>query len=751
MERRVNFSDGLDLSPDDFNNLQDFARQSFDHMVGDAITSERKYAGLATAKATDLTIQTQPGRFYDAGKVYYRDTVMDYDFTPDLPVANRKVCLLVAWGEEIKTGETPREILIDADTLTTESQLTQMETQRALRLSIVKGAESPDPLPPAVAAGYTAVAQIVLSVNGVDSVAMVDANKLDSAAGNATRLKKLETFQADIEPKVAGLAGDIAALSAGQRNLVNVEQYSRVLVRLADLEGGNGVPEAAVDSFADFLLDESASDPAFADYAATVQEGIRLPEAGSATPALALKNPLDPNAKVSNGVLLPAYTEEVRFSTGDPTGQVKLNGYSYAVNSMVQKTLARFRLRHGPWRRLSSSIPFLKSGATDLLATVFSKDGEAIVTTAALQAQLVRDHEFRRRDFHWVDKVELAYWEQVTVDHEVNGTVVAETFLQANDTIMTALRLPFPQLGADGAVTVVICETEHGVARLDKVIAKTTVDRADLETGWNDIPFQPTFLEGGTRYAFVVVTAGDHYIGTVEGTVYPQGTFFYVLDGQYQQGDGTKDIAFELVGAAFTQSRAVIDLADVALLDGIADIDLIAQAVTPESCAMTFYAQIGGIWYPLADGESSPLVQGGALQNLLPLRVVMTGTPEVMPMLGLTDSQLKVSRPALALKWVSAIRNLPGAGSSEIRATFRLENFDAVHHTLTPTLLTGAGYATVEAADSTSDVTLADGSIERTAVWSLGAAVTDFRIQLDGTTDSALIPFHVAFRRDYAL
>lgn len=752
MERRVNFDDGLDLSPDDFNNIQDFARQSFDHLVSDAITAERKFAGLETAKATDLTIQAQPGRIYAEGKVYFRDSVFEYDFTPVLPVANRKVCMLVAWGEEIQTGEVPREVLIDADTLTTEPQLKQMETQRALRLSIVQGAESPDPLPPAVAAGYTAVAQITLSVNGVDSVAMVAANKLDSASGNAFRLKKLETFQADINPKVAGLAGDIAALSAGQRNLVNVEQYGRVLVRLADLEGGKGVPEAAVDSFADFLLDDSASDDAFAGYAAVVQEGIRLPEADSATPALALKDPLNPNARVANGVLLPAYDAQQRFTTGGPTGEIKLNGYSYAVNAMVQKTLGRFRLRHGPWRKLSSSIPFLKSGATNLLATVFSKDGEVIATTAAQIEQLARDHNFHRRNHHWVDKVELAYWDQVTVDHEVNGTVVAETFLQANDMVLDSIGLWFTQLAANGSVTVSICETEHGVAQLDRVIATTTMDHADLVAGAEtNVPFQPTFLEGGTRYAFVVMTAADHYLGTVEGSVYPQGTFFYVLDGQYQQGDGTKDIAFTLYGAQFRQSRVVLDLEAPNLAGGIGDIDLIAQGVTPESCAMTFFIQQGGIWYPLADGDNSPLIQGGQLTNLLPLRVVMTGTPEVMPMLGLTGSQLKVSRPDLAFTWVSDIRNLPGGGSSEIRATFRLENFDAGHHTFTPVLLTGVGYATVEAADSTSDVTLADGSIERTAVFSLGAPVTTFRIQLDGDTDNALIPFHVAFRRDFAL
>ncbi|MXO66254.1 hypothetical protein [Altericroceibacterium endophyticum] len=752
MEKIVNFRDGMDLSSTDLKNIQSFAQESLDHIVADTVTTQRKYAGFASVMLSGLRMQVSAGRLYDAGRVFNMEAAIEHDFTAATPVQHRKICSLVAWSEVIETGETSREILIDVENQTTEAQTVMMETRRVARLSVRQGVESPDPVAPAIVEGQLEIARITLTTTGIESIAMVADNALPSTAAHGTRLAHLETFRRDAQAKVQGLSGDIAALTEGQANMVGVEQYGQVLDRLASVEAKTGVPDSAVSSFADFLLDESASDTGFAGYHAKVEEGIRFPEAASSTTALALKNPIDPGAKLSDGLLLPAYDRDLRFSTGAPTGEVKLNGYSYQTNELTRKTLVRYRLRHGILHPFSSRYAFLKSGRYDLLGAVFTKQGEVLQANAAARSALLRNHIFWRRHFHWVDKVEVPYWDTVTVDHTVPGTQVTETFLQANDMVLDALGLWFTKLAADGAVTVAICETEHGVARTDQVIAQTTLDRADLSVEKETIvPLPPTFLTGGKRYAILVMTAADHYLGTVQGSVYPQGTFFYVLDGQYQQGDGTKDIAFSLYGAKFRQSRAVIDLAEVQLADGIADIDILTQATEPGATELTFFVQIGGVWYPLSDSETTPLAQGNVLQNLLPLRVVMTGTPEVMPILKLAGSQLTVSRPDLSFSWISEERHLPGSGSDEIVARFELERFDEADHTLTPSLLTGAAYGTETAPDSVSDSVTDDGTIQRTAIWSLDAVVTDFRLKLTGTTSSAQRPFHVAVRRDHAL
>jgi hypothetical protein len=97
------------------------------------------------------------------------------------------------------------------------------------------------------------------------------------------------------------------------------------------------------------------------------------------------------------------------------------------------------------------------------------------------------------------------------------------------------------------------------------------------------------------------------------------------------------------------------------------------------------------------------------------------------------------------------VRTLPGAGSAQIRVIARYEAFDPAHHTATCKLRTGAGYATVVAPTSFTDIINPDGSRERTFIFNLGAAVTSFRYQLEATTDSALLTFHHAWTKYFAL
>jgi hypothetical protein len=351
---------------------------------------------------------------------------------------------------------------------------------------------------------------------------------------------------------------------------------------------------------------------------------------------------------------------------------------------------------------------------------------------------------------YWVDHVNETYWDTVTIKHTVQGAQVAETFLQANDMWLDAVGLTFTRLAANGSVTVAICETDRGLPLPDRVISKTTVDRADLVLGVETvIPVQPVFLAGGSTYAILVITSADHWLATVQGSEYPQGTFFYVVDGVYQQGDTARDIMFSLYAADFGVARAVIDLQPLQLAGGIADIDILTQAIVPGACQLTYEVQIANQWRPL-DG-SADLVPGGVASPLLPLRAVFTGTPDVMPAVTLTGSQVKVSAAATALTHISKIRELPGAGSDTIRVIARLEAFDDDDHDAACALLTGGGFATEEAADSYADLVLDDGATERTWIFDLAADVTEYRIKFTGAAASALDLFAIASRKDYAL
>ena len=71
MESRVIFRDYQEQQAQDHNDLQIFAERSFDHLVLDAVTSERRYAGFTCVKTGQVEVQISPGRMYDAlGAIY---------------------------------------------------------------------------------------------------------------------------------------------------------------------------------------------------------------------------------------------------------------------------------------------------------------------------------------------------------------------------------------------------------------------------------------------------------------------------------------------------------------------------------------------------------------------------------------------------------------------------------------------------------------------------------------------------------
>ena len=626
-----------------------------------------------------------------------------------------------------------------------------MESARVATVAFASGAESPDPSDPIVDAGVLPVARIVLTPTGIQSVTMIADNALPSIEQLSDRADAAALFQERTGPQIGALGSEIASLREGQSGLVSREVYGRSLARLAVLETKNGIPSAAVDSQADYFLDASRSDPVFAGYDTKLQEGIRLPDAASATSALAMFDPLDPRAKVMDGTLYPAFTYDQRLSVGPQTGEIQTSAYSYQANTMVQRSMSRTRIRYGEEFTVCTNSAFWAAGTADYAAGTFTKDGE-VFQDLGVAATFADGHAvIERLRRIWVDSYDEPYWDQVTSTKNVPGAQIAETFMNANGGFLGRVGLTFTRLAAAGAVTIAVCETDRGAPNLQKTISVTTIDRAQLTLGGNKIPIQPCYLKGGTRYAIVITTAADHWLAITGGENFPSGTLFYVLDGAYQQGDGTRDLVFSLDFMKFTAARAVINLQPLQLAGGITAIDILAESIVPGSCDLSYEVQVGGLWAPLAATAVSILGAGGNIPNLVALRAVLTGTPDAMPIVKLTGSRVKVSRPKLAARHITAIRTLPGAGSASIRVIERLEYFDPARHTAVARLLTGAGFATVVNASSFVDALQADGSIERTWVFNLGAAVTQFRIQTDTTTDNVLRTFHVAWRKDYAL
>lgn len=109
------------------------------------------------------------------------------------------------------------------------------------------------------------------------------------------------------------------------------------------------------------------------------------------------------------------------------------------------------------------------------------------------------------------------------------------------------------------------------------------------------------------------------------------------------------------------------------------------------------------------------------------------------------------ARPDIYAQHVTQTRTLPAA-STQIRVIERYEAFDPVYHTASCKLLTGAGFGTQVSPSSVSTyIDPDDGAYERTYVFNLGAAVTQYRVltRIDTSTNQRV--FHVGWQKDYAL
>jgi hypothetical protein len=760
VENKIIFHENIDDDPSDFTRLQDFAEASIDHLVADAVTPLAKYAGFDTAKSAVTQITVQPGRLYSGGKVYSSgSTAWTKDFITQLPVAGKRIAAIVTWGSEVDTDVRPRQFLINAETRQAEPQAVAMVHSRLANLQVQVGNEAPDPTAPLVDAGYTIIALVTLTPTGVSDVAMVTDNNLVSIQDHEDRIEDLELFEETAGFQIKTLTSDIASIKAGQGSTLTPAQWIRAQLRIATLESKVGISATAIDSDANYFLttDKSQLDDPLSSV--KVEEGIRFPDAAANVAALQIFNPLDPYAMIKNGVLFPAYDREAWLSTGARTAETQIISFSQQSFQMVQKMMSRQRIRYGEQFTVCTNSYFWQTGTFDPMTGIFSRNGEQFqaafdlngMPIAVIDANNLLHTMVRLRQI-WTDTVTEPYWDNITTPVTVTGAQVAETWLQGQDMWLDAVGLMFTRLADVGTCHVAVVEvTKYGLPSIDDTIAQTTIQRVDMKlNAETTVPLQPTFLKAGKRYAVVLTTAADHWVATVNGTGFTQGTFFYILDGAYAQGDATRDLWMKLYRAKPRAQRTVINLAAQQLVGGILAIDILAGAISPSGTSLSYEVQVGATWYNLNDVDIYILGQGGVIPPLLPLRAVFNGTGDIMPCLNLADSTIKVSRPATAARHISKTRTLPAA-STQVRVIERYEFFDPAYHTASCQLRTGAGFATVASPSSvTTVIDPNDGAYEKTYIFNLGAAVTAFRKDTQIGTQTAQKTFHVGWQKDYA-
>ncbi len=759
MESQVIYRDRQELQSADLNNAQDFARDALDHVVSDAIDPGKGYRGFAASKTAATEVTLTAGRLYAGGLVYGRNEDVVVDVFNLLPLVTKKRVAIVAYGQEVETDIQPRDFLIDAQTGSTEPQSVAMEKHRRAEISTVSGVESPDPSYPATDAGVTVIAYVLLDTSGIVAIEQWKPTQLPNLRDVANRTTALESWRGQISGQVDTLRTDLSAMADRMQAFALRSEVIDLTSQLDELRDQVNEPGSYIYYGTNHFLTEDGSDTAHADFDAEVDEGIRFPNAGSATSALALLNPNNAYVEANGGFILPKYDHAIRLDLTGYASETRLAQYTYETTSYRQLTRTRTRIRYGSSKRVCTNGAWWRSGQYDSVTGIFRRAGETWEVLPADRPNTKINHRWIRLTRFWMDSYQEPYWEAVVSTQTINGQQVAQTFLNSQDGWLSQVGLYFSRKDSAGDVTVLICETGYGMPDLQRVVSATTLAVADIEVGAvstgaglpslveTQVPIVPTYLKAGRRYAVVLVTTGDHYVAmsnTDNGVV--QGTFFVSTDGAFYAGNLIDDMKMRLYFAKFERSRVSVELQSFELAGGVLDVDILTPGSTPPACRTDFEVQVAGAWVAFDAYPNGPDLSG--LPALLPARVTLTGTTDLMPGFGATDSQVIVSRPKTAFTWVSDPRSLASPTAS-VKVQADLQHFDEADHDCTVTLLTGAAFDAIESADVVEDVVMPDGTTRRTSTFNV-TSVSDYRVKIVGGTVSAASLFLVGELVEYA-
>lgn len=748
METQKNFHFKQQLPVSQLNEMQGFVQESIDHVVHDGVTDEMKYTGFTATKTSTLEVTLEAGRIFDDGAVYALNAETPHNMVSHTPLATQRIVAIAANVAEVDSEATPLKILINAENGTTQPQSLPTEKYRNAVLNLIPGLESPAPQKPTVPVNLLVICWVWLDNADIIKIEMNADGYLPSVKNNNSRLNVIEDWQQAIGQQVETVGSDVSALANRQGD----RDVSAMLYQLAaDMAIAKETLELEDDyTFyqADRYLDDGESDVGNPNFNCKLDEGVRFSNEAEDYQALDVFNQHDANIQISNGFLLPDYNEVLRLAVDDVTGENNISQYQFETVDYEQKTVSRTRIRYGDTRTYCTNSAWWRSGRYDSARNVFHRNGE----TWQVLSGNTNAHSWLRVRRFWYDTYEDTYWDRLVEEHTVNGAMVAQTFLNSQDNWVTSLDLFFTQVAATGDLTVLITETDGG-GKPDKsqVIKSVSVPASSLTANaWNNIVFPAMFLDKGKQYGICLITQGNHYVGMTGGQNFSSGTFFYSTDGAFLMGDLTTDMCFRLNVAQFKFPRLEVELEALSLPGGIADIDLMAQMIVPDATNLIFEIQPGdGKWYPLTEVQAG----GSAFNGLPPLcqfRAVFLGTKDVMPGIDLQNSTYTISRPRTTAKHISQVITLP-APTQDLKVDLKIEEFYEANHDCVVTIDDITNGVNGIAAGVISDFVLGEGddanhlNIKRSfefGATELTVATTQYRINIDMTTTSALDVFH---------
>lgn len=750
MQRKVNITANQKVTTEDFNNFGLFPRASFDTLHRDAIDHTVKYAGFATVQSAPAEVTIGAGRFYKNGEVFFRDDEggVSIDMLSSLPAVAKRIAVVVAYGNKVDTDLETRSILTDAATRQIEGQEIATESRRVAYLDAVYGQENATPTAPNVSSDFAAVAEVVLTPAGIESIRPLTSSQLPSVRKNHEAITGINKRLTAIGPELDTAKSNIAGLGAAMRGKADVRFVTDLAIDVANVKEEIGLPDDYTAWGTDHFLTTDEIDTDHPDFNATILEGGRFPYAAQADLPITLNNPLEPKVTVHDNMAVPNFAEQKLLSVTGRDGEYSLADTTVETVEVRELTRTRTVVRYHESQQVCTNSAFWRNGQYDPIEGIFRRAGETY------EVENVGNNIERQGLTHWVrvrryteEQFEEPFFDRVVNTENVSGSVVGQTILQGSDGYLTSLNLFFTRKAVAGEVHVLISETKAGALDLKRTIARKTLAVTDIDADPNgetatNINFGAVPVQKGARYAVVVMSAGAHFLATVEGNKLATGGIFYVQDGEIEQGDANVDLAMEAFFAEFAAPILQVELSPLSLGGGIDMIDINADTTVFEGTRLEFQVLIAGEWKTLSQDDAILATR----PEFARFRAMFIGTKDIMPSLGVTAarSNIEVSRPGSARTIVSAERTMPAAVTT-VTVRIRYENWDAAHNTSTVTLLHGAGFGTEITADASSDTVPLDdaGALIRELTFTV-PSITSFKIKEVGATDDSRFADHVA-------
>ena len=461
MEKQVLFRDRQELQAADMNNTQTWADEALRHIVTDAITGERQFSGLTVTGRSATELEVAPGRMYDGpnGKVFALESAQVHSVFAYLPLQDHKWLAVSVFGAEEDTDIQPRDYLIDLQTREVEPEAVAMQRRRVATVHMAQGLESPTPERPEPPTGNTLIAHVRLSPAGVQEVVLAEGRRMPNMQRMDARLRAAEGWILTAEPRIAHLMSDMAGMGAQLATLADREHLAQLGLDMAKIKERMEIPDDYVFYGGDHFLDTGESETGHVDYSADAYEGIRPPIVATQTGALSLLNPMDPEARSSaGGLLFPSFEETTRLRMEARAGEIAINQYQYQTVNAQQRTISRERVRTGETLTICTNASFWKSGVYDPVTGILRKGGELWQVAEADRARSINNHQFVRVTRVWIDTWQETYWDMVTTQHVVQGSVLAQTVLMAQTGWLTSMEFFVTSADPAGGLTVMLTE-----------------------------------------------------------------------------------------------------------------------------------------------------------------------------------------------------------------------------------------------------------------------------------------------------